>query len=48
MPLVVAILLQVAGVVGAAWGLWVLFGWAAALVLVASVVFYVGVELERR
>ena len=47
MPLAVAVILQLAGVVGGTACLWIGVGpWAAGL-LVAVVVFYLGLEGER-
>lgn len=48
MPLIVAIVLQIVGVVGASLGLGFWLDPWAALVPVSAAVFYVGLEMERR
>ena len=48
MPLIVAIVLQIIGVAGGAIALGFWVSPYAALLLVSAVVFYVGLEMERR
>lgn len=47
MPLLLAIILQVAGVTGVSVGAGFWFGWPAALTVVSGAVLYVGLEGEK-